>query len=497
MYAVRRARALGLMAFVMAGALGACSFRPAYSPPPTPTPTRFLEQGVWSSAQPADAIDRAGWWRAFGDPTLDGLERRIEADSPTLAQAVARYAEARALAAQARAGLYPTVGAGVSVTRNRQSDNRPLRGANQPDLYAADTLSGQASYEIDLWGRVRDLAAAGRAEAQASAADMANLRLSLEAELAGDYVRLRGLDADARLLADAVAAYSRALTLTQARHDTGIVSGLDVGRAETQLETARAQASDVAGRRALYEHAIASLIGVNASSFVLPEAAPPPRIPIVDAGLPSTLLERRPDVAAAERRAFAANAAIGAARAAFYPNIDLTALGGFQNTGGPGWLTIPNSYWTLGPSAAVTLLDGGFRRARLAQARSRYDQAAAGYREVVLRAFQDVEDALALQAHLASEATDEAAAVAAADRTDALALARYRQGAVNYLEVVVSQAAALNARRAAADLLTRRLSASIALIRAIGGGWSQPETAQSAEPNHRAPLSRDAPMNKA
>ena len=447
---------------LIACALAGCSLAPAYKTPVVDIPDSYKEAGPWQPAAPADQHERGDWWRDYGDATLDDLEARIDSANPDLAAALDRYAQSRAYAAETRAGLFPQVDAAAGATHNRQSDNRPLRSASQPDEYKDN------------------LVAAGEATAQASAADLASVRLSLHAELANDYIALRGLDAQAKLLDDTVAAYAKALALTQNRFRGGAASGLDVARAQTQLDSARAQTTDVQARRALLEHAIASLVGTPASKFSLSPQVVDLSAPNVPAGIPSTLLERRPDIAAAERRAAAANANVGIARAAFFPSITLTAVGGYENTGGADWLSAPNSFWSIGPRAFLTLFDAGRREARVEQARAALDEAGDRYRATALAAFQQVEDNLALMHLLGEEAKSEDAAVASAQRTLNLALDRYRNGAVSYLEVVESQTAALQAQRTSLGLRDRQLQASVGLIRALGGGWTQEGATRTA-----------------
>lgn len=459
--------------------LGGCSFAPVYHAPVISMPADAWKDSPWQLAKPADDLPHGSWWRIYGDPTLDGLESKIDQANPNLAAALARYDQATAYTSQLRSGLFPSVDAGTTLTQNRQSDNRPLRGANQPDVYAANTVGVGLNYELDLWGKVRNLVAAGQATAQASAADVENVRLSLHAQLADSYVRLRGVDAQARLLNDTVDAYARALSLTQNRHEGGIASGLDVARAETQLRTVRAEAADIASQRALYEHAIASLIGQPAMSFSLPLEQSDLAVPQVPTGLPSALLQRRPDIAAAERRTAAANATIGVARAAYFPDFTIGAAFGYQNTGGAGLLTAPNSFWTLGPSLIFNLFDAGLRDARLAEARAALDQAGSEYRAAVLAAFQQVEDDLAHLKYDREGELEQGAAVKSATRTLTLASNRYREGAVNYLEVVTAQTDALVAERSALDLHTQQLRTSVDLIRALGGGWSQEQETDS------------------
>ena len=464
-------RCRALAACVAAAGLAGCSLAPVYHVPVTTVPAAFKEAGPWIVAAPADLTPRGAWWAAYGDPALDALEHRVDADNPTLAGALGRYDQAAAYLAQARSGLLPTVGLNADVTRNRQSDHRPLRGSNQPDLYPADTFGGTASYELDLWGRVRNSVAAGRDAVAASKDDLAAVKISLETSLATSYVALRGYDEQLELLSATVSAYTQADQITQRRFSGGIASGVDTSRSGTQLAEAQAQRSDVLAARAVTEHAIASLIGVPASTFSITAGKTVLAIPATPVGLPSTLLQRRPDVAAAERRMAAANAQIGVAKAAFFPSISLGGSGGFQNTGLPGLFSAPNIFWSIGPSAILNLFDGGRRRAQLAVAKALWVQSTDDYRYLVLEAFREVEDDLAQLRYLGDEVSAETRAGTQASQTERLALNRYVKGASTYLDVVTAQTTALRVRRSAIDLRTRELQASVRLMGALGGGW--------------------------
>ncbi len=448
-----------------------CDLAPSYKRPVVAVPANYKEAGPWTAAEPADTLPRGPWWESYGDPELDRLETQVRVSNPTLAAAAAAYEQARAYTAQAEAGLFPLVSVGGSLSRNRQSAHRPLRRPGQPTYYGANTIDGQADFELDVWDRIENSIAAAKDQAQASAADLASIELSLHAELANDYLTLRGLDQELRLLNETVVEYRKALALVQIRYEGQVASGIDVAQAQTQLSSAMAQISDVQSRRALLEHAIASLVGQPAPAFSIAVSTAGLKQPRIPVAVPSVLLQRRPDISIAERQVAAANQLIGVANAAFYPTISINLAGGFQDTG-LNLASLPNSFWSIGPALALPLFEGGLRRAELAAAKAAFAEAGANYRATVLSAFQDVEDNLALLHWLGQALRDEQAAAAAAERTLNLALVLYEDGAENYLEVVTAQTAALSAQRAALEFGTQRLTASVELIRALGGGWS-------------------------
>jgi NodT family efflux transporter outer membrane factor (OMF) lipoprotein len=454
-------------------ALGGCSFAPPLQVPEVPLAAAYKEEAPWTRAKPADELPRDAWWTLYGDAQLDALQARLVKGSPDLAAALARYEQAKAFTDQLRSGLYPLIGGAANAQRIRQSESRPLRvlGATSPDVYSSRTLGVQIDYEFDLWGRIRNQIASGSASEQAAQADLESARLSLQAQLADSYIALRGLDREIALFTDTVAAYRKALDLTQSRHGGGLASGLDVSRAQTTLDVARSQEAQQAAQRAVVEHAIAALIGESPSQFALAPSLDPINLPSIPTGVPSALLQRRPDIAAAQRRIMAANANIGVARAAYFPAITLSGNAGYQDSGTGSFITAPNLFWAIGPSLVMALFDAGRRDAQVAQARAVLDENGARYRGVVLGAFQEVEDNLALLHHYRTAAEAERSAVESAQRSLDFATSRYRDGAASYLEVVTSQAAALQTQREALDLDTRQQRASVQLIRALGGGW--------------------------
>jgi NodT family efflux transporter outer membrane factor (OMF) lipoprotein len=471
----------GAAALLVTLALGGCSLAPPLKTPVVPAGDAYKELGPWTQAQPADRLPRDSWWALYDSAELDDLEQRLIAGNPTLATALASYQQARALSDQARAGLFPTLGVAAGVSRNRESNHAPLRPSTATSYFNDNTLSGSVSYELDLWGQIRNEVAAGEANAAASAADLENARLSLIGQLVTDYMQLRSLDRDSAILDDTVKTYARALGLTQQRHDAGIAPGLDVSQAQTQLDAAQSQASQTFASRALMEHAIAALLGVSASTFSIEPKIVALTLPQVPSGVPTTLLQRRPDIAAAQRRMIAANANIGVARAAYFPSITLGAQGGFQSTGFSNWLSAPSSFWAIGPNALLSVFDGGLRRAQVAQARAEFDASAANYRGIVVTAFQQVEDSLATLNYYHDAALEEKAAVDAAQRTLDLSMALYKQGATDYLTVVTSQTALLQTQLESQNLDTVQLSASVSLILALGGGWEDPAAVLSAK----------------
>ncbi|HEY6923815.1 MAG TPA: efflux transporter outer membrane subunit [Steroidobacteraceae bacterium] len=456
--------------------LGACSFAPHYTRPSIEEPPpAYQEADGWKTAQPADSQNRGPWWEIFQDEQLDALENQATQANQDIKAEFARLQQARAQTRIARSSLVPTLTVDPRATRERLSANAPNFSGARPRYLNDFALDADVSYEFDVWGRIRNSVASARASEQASAADLATLDLSIHAELASDYFTLRSEDTQQALLDQTAADYASALELTQNLYNGGAAALADLDEAKAQLQTALTQASDMRLRRAQTEHAIAVLLGESPSRFHLDpqplssDMAPP----ALDAGLPSALLERRPDVAAAERRVAAANARIGVARAAYFPVFSLSGAAGFESSQVSNLITAPSLLWAVGPSAVLTVIDGGLHRAQSAQAHAAYDEQVANYRGTVLAAYQDVEDNIVALRQLQEESVSQAAAVAATTGALEQAQYRYKAGIATYLEVVVAENASLAARLSAADIQVRRMIASVQLVKALGGGWGR------------------------
>jgi NodT family efflux transporter outer membrane factor (OMF) lipoprotein len=454
--------------------LSGCEIGPKYHTPAMQAPPAYKEVGNWKPAQPNDQNLGGTWWTMFQDPQLDALELQINVSNQNLKAAEAQYRQSRAVLRYSRANYYPTVTVGPSATRERISSNRPPPSAVFDGITYNDfLLPFDFSYQVDVWGQVRRMVESSREQAQASAADLATVNLSMHADLALDYFQARSLDAEEQLLNSTVKQYEEALRLTQSLFRGGIGSEVEVEQAMTQLKTVQASAIDVEVLRAQYEHAVAILIGKPPAEFSLPPlplTTPPPPIPV---GLPSELLERRPDIAAAERRVASANAQIGVAKSAYYPSINLGASGGFESASITTLLNGPSGFWSFGGSALMTVFDVGRRRALTDQAIAAYDYQVAAYRENVLTGFQQVEDNLAAVRILEKEAGVQDEAVVAAQRSLELSIKRYKGGVTSYLEVITAQSAALSDEVTAVNILGRRMANTVLLIQALGGGWDR------------------------
>ncbi|MEO8566940.1 MAG: efflux transporter outer membrane subunit [Betaproteobacteria bacterium] len=467
-----------LIAAMIAGAatlLGACTLGPNYARPGVEAPAAYKETQGWKPAQPRETEPRGPWWKVFNDPQLDALLDQVEVSNQTIKAAEARVREARALTQQAQAAFFPIVTANASATRSggrggtaSSVDNAGSQGGGPRNNF---NVALDINWELDLWGRVRRTVEAGEATAQASVADLEAAKLSAQAQLAEDYFLLRAQDAQIRLLNDTVDAYQKSLKLTQNQYAVGVAARADVAQAETQVKSTQAQALDAGVQRAQLEHAIAVLLGKPPADFSIAPEVVATSFPPIPPGLPSELLERRPDIAAAERRAAAANAQVGVAEAALFPSLTLSATGGFQSSVLSQLFSLPSRYWSLGPALAQTIFDAGLRRAQTTQAIATYDENVANYRQTVLAGFQEVEDNLAALRILEQEALVQDEAVKSARESLTITLNQYRAGTANYLAVVVAQATALSNERAALAILARRQTASVTLIKAIGGGW--------------------------
>lgn len=480
-----------IAAAVLALSLSACTLGPDYQRPELPVAAEFKQAEGWKAAAPADVLARGEWWRLYGDAELDALVGRLNVDNQNLAAAEAQFRQARALVRGARSQLFPILSGSAGVTRSAQgSGSSDTSGGSFGSGVSESYEAGlSASWEADIWGRLRRNLEANRANMQASAADLAAVRLSLQAELVQTYLQLRVIDEHQRLLDQTVAAYARSLRLTENQYRAGIVPKSDVSQAQTQLKSTQAQAIDLRWQRAQMEHAIAVLIGVAPSELDIAVREDIPALPGVPLVVPSQLLERRPDIAAAERQVMAANANIGVAEAAWYPDLTLSASGGYRNSSFSDLFSVPNRFWSLGPQLALTLLDFGSRRAELERAEASYDQTVATYRQTVLDSFREVEDYLVQLRVLEEEAVVQREALEAAQESLRLIENQYRAGTVDFLSVATVQTTALNNERTNLTLLGDRLTASVLLIAALGGGWDSAQLDQSPT----AATSPDAP----
>ncbi len=442
--------------------LTGCATGPNYAKPEVETPPRYKESGDWVVANPADTAPRGKWWEVFNDPVLNALMEQVSVSNQALKAAEARYTQARAAVQSARSSLFPTLGVNAGASRSRAGQDTTSRRYN---------VGLDASWEIDLWGRVRRLIEASRAGEEASAADLEGVRLSLQAQLATNYFLLRVTDAQRVLFANTVQAFEKSSEVTRNRYNAGVAAKVDVVQADAQLTSIKAQAIDLDATRAQLEHAIAVLTGKAPASFSLEPVDMQVHLPDVPPGVPSTLLERRPDIAAAERRMAAANAQIGVARTAYFPALSLTGSGGFASSTLASLISAPNRVWSLGLGLAGTILDFGGRSAAVASARAVYDEAVANYRETVLAGFQEVEDNLAAVRVLAAESLVQQEAARLAHESVVLTQNQYKAGTVSYLNVVQVQATQFNEDRSTVQLLGRRLTAIVALINALGGSW--------------------------
>jgi NodT family efflux transporter outer membrane factor (OMF) lipoprotein len=484
-----------LVVLAMSAALAACEVGPDYERPLAATPVSYKEIDGWKPGTPSDLVNRGPWWSIYDDPLLDQLERQVDISNQNLKAAEAAYREARAIVAEARAGLFPTLSVNASAQRSGQgagassSSSTFARGGRVQNQF---NTTASASWDIDVWGRIRRTIESDVANAQASAADLAAARLSAQALLATNYLQLRIADELKRLLDDTTVAFGRSLQITENRYRGGIAARSDVASARAQYEQTRAQAINVGVQRAAFEHAIAVLIGKPPAELTISAAKFTPVVPVAPPGLPSTLLERRPDIAGAERRVAAANAQIGVAVAAYYPDLTLSASYGVVSSAIDTLFRAANGVWAVGPQLAQTVFDAGLRSAQVEAARAFYEQDVANYRQTVLTAFQQVEDQLAALRILEQQAEVQNAAVTAAQEAERLIFNQYTAGTVAYTNVITAQTVALSNRQTALNILQNRLVASVSLLQALGGGWDAAQLPSDAQVKDN-----DAPMVRA